>query len=244
MKYLQLLLLMLMGNIVHAQLDLSDFQASSSGSTVNQNVQMVNDLAVVVVADRSSSMSGDKISELLSALNFFIKNLGQNSTLAPRVNLSVIAFDSQVQTARKSAKVGSHEAAIRLQTAGTTAMSKALEQAILELNRAKSDLKPIVVLITDGKPDDERATQQVAQRLQQKAKFVALGVTGAELSFLQQIAGSNASMLRGTNFGSFFKDASVAMHTYVMTAELQRHRGTVTFGDIPFSIPNSSGWKR
>lgn len=199
-------------------------------------------LTVIFVCDRSGSMQDyQKIDELNGAIATFFNDLSKDANLANNLQIGVVEFASNAKVSRQPAPLGIMAKAPQFKAHGGTNMSDALEEAYaLAKNVAPGQLKPIVILITDGEPDSQSATEKEAYTLRQAAHFYTLGVSGADFNFLEKIAGSSqqTAALKGTQFQSFFKDMTDALNYHIMSAQENNGSAPKTF-----SIQNKSGWK-
>lgn len=198
-------------------------------------------LTIIFVCDRSGSMEDDgKIDELNNALGTFFKDLQDKSTLANNLHIGVVDFASGVNISRAPKPLGLRPSAPRFRADGGTNMSDALKVAYKLAKKVPAgQLKPIIMLLTDGEPDSKGRTRQEAKYASQAAHLYTLGVSGADFDFLEEIASdpSQTATLKGTQFQSFFKDMSDALNYHIMSAQKN--------GTAPrtFSIENKSGWK-
>ena len=116
-------------------------------------------LPVILLLDRSGSMSGEKISTLNSAVNEMIqsfKTAGQNEV---EINLGVISFGDGGATYDLQLQPVAGINVITLQANGGTPMGMALRMA-KDLIEDKETIpskgyRPAVVLVSDGEPNDE-----------------------------------------------------------------------------------------
>ncbi|MGB0523327.1 MAG: vWA domain-containing protein [Flammeovirgaceae bacterium] len=195
---------------------------------------------VILVADHSGSMEdNDKIEELNDALQVFFQGLAQDDLLSESIDLGIIGFESHAQITRSPQKIAANSTAPYFDADGGTNMDEALDMAYNLASAVPQDqLKPIVILITDGEPDHHSPTVSAAMRLQNVAHFYALGVSGADFSFLQRISGNQqAAALRGTKFSQFFQDMSMDLSSYILSAR--------AMGVSPktFKVRNTHGWR-
>jgi uncharacterized protein YegL len=199
-------------------------------------------LTVIFVCDRSGSMEDNqKIDELNDAIATFFNDLSNDANLADNLQIGVVEFASDAKVSRQPSPLGIRARAPKFKAHGGTNMSDALQKAYALAKNVPSDqLKPIVILITDGEPDSQSDTEREAYSLRQDAHFYTLGVTGADLNFLEKIAGSpqQTATLKGTQFQSFFKDMTDALNYHIMSAQENNGSAPKTF-----SIQNKSGWK-
>jgi uncharacterized protein YegL len=199
-------------------------------------------LEVYVLVDYSGSMSDPgKIDAVNRALADFISKLQSDATLMPVVKLGIIGFETSVQVMRQPSLLQPGESAPTFSATGGTNMAGGLAEAyrLIGNSQTSRESKPIVIVMSDGMPDDPHAALQAASQLQGVAHFYALGVTGADVSYLQQLAGtSNASMLSGSKFGNFFGDVRLSLRKHVLS--MKNGLGTPR----SFSISNTMGWRQ
>jgi Ca-activated chloride channel homolog len=143
-------------------------------------------LGIVLVIDRSGSMSGDRIEMAKSAARAAVELLGNKDQVA------VLAFDhetyvvSDMQSATNKAKIIDDIA--RVESSGGTNMYPAMEQAFELLQRTSARLKHAIFL-TDGistAGDFEGIAQQMASA-KMTVSTVAVG-DGSDTNMLEQIA--------------------------------------------------------
>ncbi len=143
-------------------------------------------LAMVLVIDKSSSMTGDKIEMAKSASQAAVELLGRRDQAA------VIAFDgspyviSEMQSASNKAKLNDEIA--RIDASGGTVMYPAMEMAYEVLQATTAKLKHTIIL-TDGisaTADFEGLAQTMASA-KMTVSTVAIG-SGSDASLLENIA--------------------------------------------------------
>jgi uncharacterized protein YegL len=179
--------------------------------------------AVVLLLDTSSSMSGQRIEELNKGLVTFQQELSQDHFASRRVEVAIITFDSSVNTVQNFVTVDQFNPPY-LSATGSTAMGQAIETGLNLLESRKAVYRntgieyyrPWVLLITDGGPTDnwQNAAQMVRQLAANKGvQFWAIGVQGANINILSQIAPTNKPpvMLKGLDFPDLFKWLSNSM---------------------------------
>jgi uncharacterized membrane protein len=143
-------------------------------------------LGMVLVIDRSGSMSGDRIEMAKSAARAAVELLGKND------QVGVLAFDhetyvvSDMQSANNKAKISDDIA--RVESAGGTDMYPAMEQAFEILSRTQTRLKHAIFL-TDGisNPGDFEGIAQQMASAKMTVSTVAVG-DGSDTNMLEQIA--------------------------------------------------------
>ncbi len=143
-------------------------------------------LAMVLVIDKSGSMSGDRIEMAKSAARSAVELLGRRDQVA------VLAFDgetyviSEMQPATSAMKISDEIA--RIEAGGGTSMYPAMEMSFEMLMTASAKLKH-VILLTDGISsggDFEGMAQQMSSA-KITVSTVAVG-DGSDTSLLEQIA--------------------------------------------------------
>lgn len=167
----------------------------------------------LLLLDVSGSMRGEPIRELNDGLQVLRDELYADSLAAKRVEIGVVTF-GPVQVLSDFAGVQSWVAPT-LTAQGDTPMGTAIEKG-LELLRDRKGIyrqngisyyRPWVFLITDGGPTDNwaNAAALVKQGEAEKAfSFFAIGVEGAKIDILAQIATRQPLMLKGLQFRELF----------------------------------------
>ena len=199
--------------------------------------------AVVLLLDTSGSMDGQRIRELNQGLAVFQQELSKDGLASRRVEVAIITFDSSVNLVQDFVTVNQFNPP-HLSATGTTAMGQAIETALSVVESRKAVYKnngidffrPWILLITDGAPTDswQNAAQMVRQfAAKKKVSFYAVGVQGADMNILSQIAPTNTSplMLKGLAFPELFRWLSSSM--------------TVVSNSKPgeqVALPPTSGW--
>jgi molecular chaperone DnaK (HSP70) len=160
-------------------------------------------LSVALVIDVSSSMVGRPLEEAKAALAGFIDVL-EEAILGDRIAL--VSFSS---SATPVASVGAAADEVRvaaqgLSAAGSTNMAAGLELAGREL--AGQAGKRVVVLLTDGQPNDSSATLRAREQLvRDEVDIVARGVHGADLAFLKRLATVDGEILELADLAGGFR---------------------------------------
>ena len=167
----------------------------------------------ILLLDTSGSMKGDPIAQLNEGLIAFKDEMSADALAEKRVEVALITFGPvQVQTDFQTADQFQPPTLV---TTGDTPMGAAIDQALSMLEQRKqtyrangvSYYRPWVLLITDGAPTD--AWKNVANRVhageEQKAfSFFAVGVEGARMDILQQIAVREPLKLKELRFRDLF----------------------------------------
>ncbi len=150
-------------------------------------------LAVALVVDVSSSMSGGKLEEAKVALRGFIDVL-EEAGLGERIALVSFSTSAKNEAAIGASPKRLRRAAKGLSASGSTDMAAGLEVAGKGL--AGESGRRVVVLLTDGQPNDTAATMRLRERLvEEEVDIVARGVEGANLAFLERLATVDGEIL-------------------------------------------------
>ncbi len=205
-----------------------------------------------LVLDRSGSMDGDPINQLNEGLISFYEDIESNMKLANGLEVAIISFNDTVEIIQAPDLV--HNFQIQPLTAsGLTSLNMAMYEAIQLVEQRKDYYKqshqsykrPWIICITDGAPTDGDVTDlanQIAKDTQEKKyMFLPIGVNGADMSVLSQIAGytQNAGQwiqmeplpLSSAKFSEFFAWLSASMDIINSSSE----------GD-KVNLPSASGW--
>ncbi|MDP6944026.1 MAG: VWA domain-containing protein, partial [Myxococcota bacterium] len=143
-------------------------------------------LALVLVIDRSGSMSGPKIELAKEAARATL------DVLQPSDKLGIIAFDSApvtvVRLQRAANRLKITDSVSRLSPGGGTAIFPALDQAYRALSATQAKVKHII-LLTDGQSNRSGVLDLVAQAYSERITIstVAVGM-GSDQRLLMQVA--------------------------------------------------------
>ncbi len=135
---------------------------------------------VVLVADTSGSMSGEKIDQTKAALKYVVNNLNQDDTF------NIVTYDSQVMTFAPELQKVNDESIKKaigyidgLFAGGSTNIAGALERTFKMLN--DDDQPTYVVFMTDGIPttgetNEMKIAELVAPLNEVRARVISMGV--------------------------------------------------------------------
>ena len=177
---------------------------------------------VILLCDTSGSMHGEPIEALNRGLAAFQKDVYKDEIASLRVEVALITF-GPVHLTQDFVTIDEF-APPKLTADDVTPMGEAIEYALDLLEQRKEVYKtngvqyyrPWVFLITDGAPTDN--WQNAAQRIremeaQRRMLFFAVGVEGADMNKLRQIALPERPpvLLNGLDFTSMFQWLSTSM---------------------------------
>lgn len=207
-----------------------------------------------LVLDRSGSMSGDPIQELNNGLNSFYNDIGETEKLANGLEVAIIAFDSDVDVIQQPSLIKGFSIP-SLKASGATALNEAMYKAIQLVAERKDYYKqsnqsykrPWIVLITDGAPTDgdvDGLAQQIhTDTRNKKYMFLPIGVNGADMEVLSQIAGQvnkgdqwtkvDPIPMSSAKFSEFFKWLSDSMNIITASSE-----------GAQVNLPSTGGWMK
>lgn len=167
----------------------------------------------LLLLDNSGSMAGRPIAELNAGLSLFRDELVADELAAKRVEVGIVSFGPvNVVSSFTTADIFMPPT---LSSQGDTPMGAAILQGLdmIELRKAEyrtngiSFYRPWIFMITDGAPTDEWSMAAARVREGEQSKkfsFFAVGVRGAHLETLRQIAVKEPLMLDGLKFRELF----------------------------------------
>ncbi len=201
-------------------------------------------LPVCLVLDTSSSMSGEPIDELNKGIKFFFDNVKADEIAKTSAEISVVTFASNVEKILGFADIERQEIPV-LSAFGYTHMGEGVNLALTLLEERKEKYKdiglayyqPIMVLMTDGKPEDEpiNVTEGAIKRVcdlvnQQKPKLTIIPIAigkYADMNFLKCFSPKIPPLrLKGLNFTAFFEWLSRS------TAEVTQSNPNIDYSDL------------
>lgn len=171
-------------------------------------------LPIYLVLDTSGSMSGEPIVAVQSGVQMLVSSLRQDPQALETACLSVITFDSSARQVVPLTELSTFQEP-PLQATGTTAMGDALKLVAASADREirkstpemKGDWKPLVFIMTDGRPTDDFSAGLAEFKKGKWGIVVACGVDSADESLLKQITETTV-MLKDSDPGTlkaFFK---------------------------------------
>ncbi len=176
-----------------------------------------NRCPVILLVDTSGSMAGGPIEALNEGLRTFRETVLQDEQASLRVDVAIVGF-GPVELLQDFVTIDQLNPP-HLVANGLTPMGEAISFALDLLESRKVTYRangiqyyrPWVFLITDGAPNPGSPWQQAAQRVQmaeqqRKLSFFAVGVQGADMNTLSQVAPPMRPplMLNGLDFKSMF----------------------------------------
>ena len=204
-------------------------------------------VACVIVVDVSGSMMGEPIEEVNQGLIAFGAQIEEDELTSMRADIAVVAFNSEHQVVRN---FGEHVdfSQPTLQAAGGTKMAPPINTALNMIEQRKLQYReagipyyrPIVMLITDGRPEHDTAQDmaEIAQRIKaaensRSVTFFAIGTETANMDALAALSNLPPKTLRGANFAELFQWLSNSI-TAISHSQL---------GD-DVDLPSTDGWSK
>ncbi|BAY38208.1 von Willebrand factor type A [Nostoc sp. NIES-2111] len=171
---------------------------------------------VILLLDSSGSMDGQAIQELNKGIFTFKECVKEDGLASLRVEVAIISFGGSVSLVQSFVTIDQFMPPL-LEASGATPMGEAIEYGLDLLEERKEIYRdsgiqyyrPWVWLITDGAPTDN--WKDTAQRVRnadinRKICFFAVGVKGADMNILNQIATPERPplLLNGLDFKNMF----------------------------------------
>lgn len=186
-------------------------------------------LPVYLLLDTSGSMQGEPIESVNMGLRAMLTSLRQNPYALESVYLSIHTFDSMIRqvlplTALEQVVLPE----IRCPDSGATLLGEGLQvvcdkvekEVMKSSNEQKGDWRPLLFIMTDGKPSDTMAFNEMAERVKtmQFASVIACAAgPRAVADQLKQLTTQVVSLdtMDSNTFSSFFQwvSATVAAGT-------------------------------
>ena len=171
--------------------------------------------ACVLLLDVSASMARRPIEALNEGLRAFAADVKTDVLARQRVEVAIVTFGGHGVQVRQEFMIASEFEPPVLGASGGTPMGEAICKALEMVEDRKAQYRsngisyyrPWVVLITDGAPTD--AWTEAAERVRGAersgaAAFFAVGVKGADMGVLGQIATRHPLSLDGLKFVELF----------------------------------------
>ncbi|WMP18042.1 VWA domain-containing protein [Thiothrix lacustris] len=169
-------------------------------------------LPIYFVLDVSESMVGENLQKLEEGVSSIIRSLRQDPHALETIYISIIAFAGKSRTIVPLIELASFYPP-KLPIGGGTSLGGALFHLMSEIDKSvvkttaevKGDWKPIIYLLTDGKPTDpvSSAVTKWKNEYSKKATLIAIAIGNfADASVLKQLT-EHAFMLENTNNKNF-----------------------------------------
>ena len=202
--------------------------------------------ACVLLLDTSGSMHGEPIAALNQGVATYIDALRGDALASLRVETAIVSFNSDVKLVQDFATADA-VSPVSLEVAGITGTATAVNYALDLVEDRKgvyrdagvAYYRPWIILITDGastdSADEMRAASERVHRAEadKRVAFFCVGVEGALMSELNELAPRGALPLNGLAFGEFFQWLSASM-TSVSSSRV----------DDEINLPDPSGWMK
>lgn len=194
----------------------------------------------LLLLDTSGSMSGMPVHQLNEGIRAFKAELTEDPLAVKRVEVAVLTF-GPLQLQSDFTTVDNFHVP-HLTANGDTPMGEAITMGIDMITQRKQTYKehgvgyykPWIILITDGAPTDnwQQAARLVKEGESRNAfAFFAIGVEGANMDILSQIAIRTPLKLKGLMFREFFLWLSSSMKMVSSKSPGANN-----------SLPSPSGW--
>lgn len=176
---------------------------------------------LALLLDISSSMEGAAIDALNEGIVNLARDLAADSIAQNRIEPAIITFGGTVTVHTKFGPVNEFKPEA-YEAKGSTPMGEAILVALKLIEERKEIFKaqgieyyrPVMLVITDGKPTDEKTFAQAVIELRdaeakKKVDFYSVGVLGADMSLLKRMDTKNSPVyLKGVEFTTLFKYVS------------------------------------
>jgi uncharacterized protein YegL len=179
----------------------------------------------VLLLDTSASMRGLPIAALNAGLGHLRDSLREDALASRRVEVAIVTFDSEVTLAHDFTTADVFDPP-RLEADGETHMAEGIEQALGLVETRKEQYRaagvpycrPWLFMVTDGEPqgESEAVVERAAACVREaeearRVAFFAVGVQGANMRRLSQIAVREPVRLMGLKFREVFLWLSASM---------------------------------
>ena len=190
-------------------------------------------LPIYLLLDTSGSMHGEPIEAVKNGVDMLVSTLLSDPYALETAYLSVITFDSAAQQLVPLTELPKFQAP-QLQAAGCTALGGALALLAQRIDtevttttaEQKGDWRPLVFIMTDGKPTDDLqfGLEQFRQR---KTGMVVACAAGQITPNVVQLATADSSTIK-----AFFKWVSASISTSSKAVE-NAAKETTSFSELP-----------
>lgn len=199
-------------------------------------------LPIYLLLDTSGSMHGEPIEAVKNGVDMLVSTLLSDPYALETAYLSVITFDSAAQQLVLLTELPKFQAP-QLQAAGCTALGGALALLAQRIDtevttttaEQKGDWRPLVFIMTDGKPTDDLqfGLEQFRQRKTGMVVACAAG-QGADIATLQQITPNVVQLATAdsSTIKAFFKWVSASISTSSKAVE-NAAKETTSFSELP-----------
>lgn len=192
-------------------------------------------LPIYLLLDTSGSMAGAKIEAVNMGVRLLYDSLIKDPMAIETVFISLITFDSEVKQIIPLTTITQFKPTSLRATGGTSlgaalkVLNQKLDQEIISNSPdRKGDYKPLIFLMTDGKPTDDWESQASLLRNRPKQKIatvIALGCGGAgevDTNILKRVADHVLLMENVTadQITQFFKWVSQSVSTASKSAQM------------------------
>ena len=218
-------------------------------TTLQDRVDLIENpesrVACIVIIDVSGSMSGAPIREANAGIQRFAAEIRRDELTALRADTAIIAFQSQYKVIQRFGEDLDYTTA-QLVASGGTHMAPPIHHALDMIDARKQEYRnagiayyrPIIMLITDGKPEHDSPDdlEHIAQRIKaaeaaKSISFFSVGTETADLTQLAKLSNLPPRTLRGTSFVELFQWLSNSI-TAISQSQL---------GD-EVQLPSTDGW--
>ena len=169
---------------------------------------------VILLLDKSGSMSGEPIAALMRGLQTFKETLRADPLAALRTEVAIITFNSRATITQDFVPIDGLTTP-SIEASGSTSTGAAINLGLDLVAQRKSLYKangilyyrPWLFMITDGIPTD--SWQQAAQRVVEaesnnELSFFPVGVGNADMNVLKRMSSKPPMLLNGLDFPSMF----------------------------------------
>ncbi len=200
-------------------------------------------LPVYLLLDTSGSMSGEPIEQVKNGMQMLVSGLRQDPYALETAYLSVITFDSDAKEVVPLTELTAFQPPA-LQARGGTSLGAALALVADSAKKnvakttatEKGDWRPMVFLMTDGKPTDDWQKGLARFKQEKWGIIVACAVDSADTAALKQIAGEENVVRLDTSDSSaitaFFKWVTASVSTSSKSVE-QGGKEVTGLGELP-----------